>query len=331
MKYAVYGLGNALVDQEFEVTDEFLAENNIEKGLMTLIDENRQHELVANLQNSFGLKKRTGGGSGANSIVAVSQFGGKTFYACKVAQDEAGQFYASDLAKAGVKTRVSELNAQGVTGKCLVMVTEDAERTMNTFLGITSDLSERDLFLEELKAAEYLYIEGYLVTSDVSRNAVMKAREVARENNIKIAMTFSDPAMAKYFRPGLQEMIGDGLDLLFCNEEEAMSYTKTDDLITAVQSLHPLVKKIVVTRGPKGALVVNGDHHLDIAAVPAKAIDTNGAGDIFAGAFLYGITHGLDDAQSGHLASLSASKMVSIYGARLTSEDHKEILKKVVR
>ncbi|WP_020559101.1 adenosine kinase [Thiofilum flexile] len=330
MKYAVYGLGNALVDQEFEVTDEFLAKNDIEKGLMTLIDEARQHELVANLQHSFGLKKRTGGGSGANSIVAISQFGGKTFYACKVAQDEAGEFYASDLAKAGVKTRVNELNAQGVTGKCLVMVTDDAERTMNTFLGITSDLSEHDLFLDELKSAEYLYIEGYLVTSDVSRNAVMKARQVARDNNIKIAMTFSDPSMAKYFQAGLQEMIGDGLDLLFCNEEELLTFTKAPDLITAVQNLHPLVKKMVITRGEKGAVVVNGDHHLEIAAVPAKAIDTNGAGDIFAGAFLYGITHGLSDEQAGRLASLSASKMVSIYGARLSTAEHQEILKRVV-
>ena len=327
MKYDVYGLGNALVDKEFEVSDDFLAQHAIEKGFMTLIDEPRQHELLANLQHSFGLKKQTGGGSGANSIVAVSQFGGKTFYACKVAQDEAGEFYAADLAQAGVKTRVNELNAQGVTGKCLVMVTEDAERTMNTFLGITSDLSERDLFLDELKAAEYLYIEGYLVTSEVSRNAVMKARQVARDNHIKIAMTFSDPSMAKYFQAGLQEMMGDGLDLLFCNEEELLTFTKAPGLMTAVQNLHPLVKKMVITRGAKGALVVNGDHHLDIAAVPTQAVDTNGAGDIFAGAFLYGMTHGLSDDQAGRLASLSASKMVSIYGARLSAEEHQEILK----
>ena len=184
MKYHVFGIGNALVDKEFEVTEDFLAANGIQKGMMTLIDANQQQQLMAGLVETFGLKKRASGGSAANSIVAVSQFGGKAFYACKVANDETGEFYMHDLHAAGVSSKLDQVRcaSEGVTGKCLVMVTPDAERTMNTFLGITADFSEAELHLDELVQAQYLYIEGYLVTSDVSRAAVLKAREVAKAN-----------------------------------------------------------------------------------------------------------------------------------------------------
>lgn len=330
MKYDVYGLGNALVDSEFEVTDAFLAQAGIEKGLMTLIDESRRHALLTQLQAHVALKKRTGGGSGANSIVAISQLGGKTFYACKVGNDETGAFYAQDLAQAGVTTRLNELHSEGLTGTCLVMITPDAERTMNTFLGITADLSEQELFLEELAQAQYLYIEGYLVTSDTSRQAVMLAREVARKQGVKIAMTFSDPSMAKYFQAGLQTMLGDGVDILFCNQEEALTFTQQTTLEAAISALQVWAKKLVITRGAEGALIAEGVNRLTIAAVPTQAVDSNGAGDVFAGAFLYGMTHGLSDAQAGQLASLSASQMVSIYGARLTRAEHQAILKQVV-
>jgi len=142
MKYHVYGIGNALVDKEFEVTEAFFKDKGIEKGLMTLIEKDQLKTLLTGLNETFGLKKRAGGGSAANSIVAASQFGAKTFYACKVADDETGDFYMKDLAEAGVETKLDQVKGDGVTGECLVMVTEDAERTMNTYLGITSDFSE---------------------------------------------------------------------------------------------------------------------------------------------------------------------------------------------
>lgn len=187
MKYDVYGIGNALVDKEFEVTDDFLAAEGIEKGLMTLIDEERHNHLLSSLKQSMGLKKRAGGGSAANSIVAISQFGGKTFYACKVANDEFGEFYMNDLHAAGVATRLDQVRcaSEGKTGKCMVMVTPDAERTMNTYLGITSDFSAAELHYEELKQSNYLYVEGYLVTSDTSRAAVLEARKVAKQHGVK--------------------------------------------------------------------------------------------------------------------------------------------------
>ena len=195
MKYHVYGIGNALVDKEFEVSDEFLLQQQIEKRMMTLIDEEQHLQLLERLKQEFGLKKRAGGGSAANTMVAISQFGGRTFYACKVGDDEQGRFYMHDLHAAGVQTRLDQVKKEGMTGKCMVMVTPDAERTMNTFLGITSDFSVNELHFEDLKESQYLYIEGYLVTSEMSRAAVVKAREKAAEYGVKTAMTFSDPSM----------------------------------------------------------------------------------------------------------------------------------------
>jgi len=328
MKYHVYGIGNALVDKEFEVTDQFLADNGIEKGLMTLIEQDQQVTLLANLKEKFGLKKRAGGGSAANTIVAISQFGGKTFYACKVADDETGDFYMKDLAIAGVETKLDQVKGDGVTGKCIVMVTDDAERTMNTYLGITSDFSEQDLHLDELKDSEYLYIEGYLVTSDVSRNAAIKARQVAKENGVKTAFTFSDPAMVTYFKDGVSEIIGDGVDVLFCNEEEAQTYTGTNNLDDAIASLANIADKIIVTLGDKGAKAITGDKHVDIEVSAVKAIDTNGAGDMFAGAFMYGLTQGMSDRDAGMLASESAARIVATFGARLKKDVQQDLAEK---
>ena len=328
MKYDVYGIGNALVDKEFEVTDAFLAAEGIEKGLMTLIDEERHNHLLASLKQNMGLKKRAGGGSAANSIVAISQFGGKTFYACKVANDEFGEFYMHDLHAAGVDTRLDQVRctSEGKTGKCMVMVTPDAERTMNTYLGITSDFSAAELHYEELKQANYLYVEGYLVTSDTSRAAVLAAREVAKQHGVKMAMTFSDPSMATYFKAGLMEMLGEGVDLLFCNQDEAFAFTGQTHLNDAIRVLKPLARKLVVTLGSEGALVVNHDHEVRIAAQKVTPVDTNGAGDMFAGAFLYGLTQGFNDEQAGALASKAAARIIQVYGARLDKQTHQELL-----
>ncbi|MCK5896452.1 MAG: adenosine kinase [Cocleimonas sp.] len=321
MKYHVYGIGNALVDMEFSVSDSFLVENKIEKGLMTLIEEDKQQSLSENLINTFGLKKRAGGGSAANTIVAISQLGGNTFYACKVADDEGGDFYMQDLHQAGVETQLAQVKGDGVTGKCMVMVTDDAERTMNTYLGITSSFCEKDLHFEALANSEYLYIEGYLVTSDCSREAAIAARNVATENKVKTAFTFSDPAMVTYFKEGVADIIGEGVDVLFCNEEEAQTYTATDHLDDAITALGKIAKKIIITQGKEGATIITEGKRTFVKATQATAIDTNGAGDMFAGAFMYGLTQGYTDEEAGKLASQAASKIVSTFGARLEKED----------
>jgi sugar/nucleoside kinase (ribokinase family) len=183
--------------------------------------------------------------------------------------------------------------------------------------------------LDELKQAQYLYIEGYLVTSDISRAAAMKARAVAKAHGVKTAMTFSDPAMVKFFREGVNEMLGEGADILFCNEEEITAFTGEDDLERAIVAIKPFADKLVVTLGEKGAWVVDDlspAGRTVIAPNPVRAIDSNGAGDMFAGAFMYGITQGMDNATAGRLASLAASKIVTVFGARLSAEEHAQVL-----
>jgi len=323
-KYHVYGVGNALVDMEFEVEDSFFEANGIDKGLMTLVDEERQHELMGHLDAFEG--KKASGGSAANTIIATSYFGGKSFYSCKVASDDLGDFYVNDLQDAGVDSNVGDGRKDGITGKCLVMVTPDAERTMNTYLGITETFSVDELHLSAIKDSEYLYIEGYLVTSDTGRHAAIEARKIAEENGVKTALTFSDPAMVQFFKDGLKEMIGNKVDLLFCNEAEAMSWADTDNLDSAIDSLSQVADTFAITLGSKGALLFDGKHRVEISPHTVKAVDSNGAGDMFAGAFLYGITHGHSFYEAGNIASLAAARVVSQFGPRLVASEHKEIL-----
>ncbi|UZE97531.1 adenosine kinase [Alkalimarinus alittae] len=329
-KYHVYGIGNALVDKEFEVEDSFLQSTNIEKGLMTLVEQERLLEILEKLNTTFGLKKRASGGSAANTIIAVSYFGGKTYYSCNVANDETGDFYVNDLKAAGVDTNLGDDREDGVTGRCLVMVTPDAERTMNTYLGITANLSSKHLDEEAIKSSEYLYIEGYLVSSDTARPAAIEAKKIAEANGVKTAFTFSDPAMVQFFKDGLVEMIGDGVDLLFCNEAEALSYSDTDNIADAAKELKKIAKCFVITRSSKGAIVFDGDNQLTIAPNAITAVDSNGAGDMFAGAFLYAITHGYSYQQAGDLASLASAEVVSNFGPRLEPVHHAQIKQKIL-
>jgi len=327
-KYHVYGIGNALVDMEFEVEDGFLQNMSVDKGLMTLVDEGRQHQLINHLDAFEGNK--ASGGSAANTIIAVSYFGGKAFYSCKVASDDLGDFYVHDLQAAGVDSNVGDGRKQGITGKCLVLVTPDAERTMNTFLGITETFSVDELHQDALVESEYLYIEGYLVTSPTGRHAAIEARKIAEENGVKTALTFSDPAMVEFFKDGLLEMLGDGVDLLFCNEHEAKSWAGTDNLNQAVESIKSIAKTFAITRGSEGAVLFDGKHLIEISPHDIKAVDSNGAGDMFAGAFIYGITHGHSFYEAGNIASLAAARVVSQFGPRLDAATHKEILELVL-
>lgn len=328
-KYDVYGIGNAIVDMEFEVNDAFFKEHGIEKGLMTMVDEERQQVLVNAIQSKE--VKQQSGGSAANSIIAVNQFGGSAYYSCKVANDPFGHFYLKDLQDAGVDTNLQPGHLEeGITGKCLVMITTDAERTMNTFLGITSNFSVKEINEEALKNSKYIYIEGFLVPSASGKEAMLHAKELAKQHGVRTALTFSDPSMVKYFREGLTEVVGDGVDLLFCNEEEAMLYTGKDTVEEAREELKKAAKTFVITQGRNGAMIFDGDTFIDIEPYPVKAVDSTGAGDMFAGAFLFGISHGHSFAEAGKIASLAASKVVSKYGPRLEWHQAKEVLNQLV-
>lgn len=325
--YDVYAIGNALVDVEYRVTDDFLTRHGISKGQMTLTDEDAQQRLIAALDSEFGLEKRASGGSAANSIIAVAAFGGRSFYSCKVASDGTGDFYVHDLHAAGVSSNLKPVREAGISGTCVVMVTPDTERTMHTFLGITSDVSVAELVPDALQASRWLYIEGYLVSSDSARAAVREARRVARGHGVPIAMTFSDPAMVRFFKPGLAEMLDDGVDLLFCNEEEACLWADALSVEHALEELKTIARQVVVTLGSAGALVWDGQELVRISASPATPLDSNGAGDMFAGAYLFGLTRGWTPARAGALASRAAAAVVSQFGPRLPLEQHAALLR----
>jgi len=324
-KYDVYALGNALVDTEIEVSDAFLERMDVGKGLMTLVDEARQAELIEALANEAEPRKQTSGGSACNTVVATRYFGGNSYYACKVADDATGTIFVDDLTAAGVDTNMHGPRDSGVSGKCLVMLTPDAERTMNTYLGISSQVSNAELDEAAIAASQYVYLEGYLVSGDSSRAAAVRLRQLAEKNGVKTSLTFSDPAMVQFFKDGLNEMLGERVDLLFCNEAEATSFTDTDNVDAALEALKPRCGSAVITLGADGALVWDGEQTHRIDPVPVKAIDSNGAGDMFAGAFLYAITHGHDFAAAGKLAAAAAARLVSEFGPRLPAEVHQEL------
>lgn len=322
-KYHVFGIGNALVDMEFLVNDDWLARMNVEKGVMTLVDENRQHELMNQL-DPFEAKKFCGG-SAANTMIAISQFGGRAFYTCKVSSDDLGEFYFEDLVREGVNTNLSSTRPGGITGKCMVFITPDAQRSMNTFLGISHELSIDDLIEKEIKDSQYIYLEGYLASSKSAKEAAITARVLAEKNGVKVALTLSDLAMVRHFRSELEDMMGEKVDLLFANFEEAAEFAGSSNLEEVIDKIRKIATCFAITRGAKGAIVFDGEQFYHVEAPKVHPVDTTGAGDMFAGTFLYAITHGKNFQQAGTLACLAASKLVTQYGARLTRDQVKEL------
>jgi len=324
--FHVYGIGNALVDLDFEVSEATIRRLKIDKGLMTLIDDEKHHYLLEELDGVKHLKAC--GGSAANTLFTLQQMGAKTFYSCKIGNDEAGDFFYSDLISQGIQTNLHECEREGITGKCIVLVTPDADRTMNTFLGATHKFSKNQLSEAALKNSEFLYIEGYLVAAPLGCEAAITARKMANRHNIKTALSLSDPNMVTYFREGLCTIIGDKVDVLFCNEQEAKLFTHTDDLNLAKERLMDYANTFVITLGSHGSIVYNGNEFSHVLSYKAKVVDTVGAGDVFAGVFLYGITHGYSYFDSADLANFAASKVVQKFGPRLIQEEINQVHEK---
>ena len=329
-KYDVYGIGNALVDTEFEVTENFLKEQKIEKGCMSLLDKEGHQSLSKILSQDFEVKKQSGGGSAGNSMYALTQFGGKAFYSCKVASDSVGEYFLSELGHNNVETSSQE-KTSGTSGQCLIMITPDAERTMNTYLGVSADLSIAEIDFEAAKRSEYIYIEGFLVSSDSARDAIMELRNFARNNGVKVALTFSDPTVVTHFKDTINDLLTGGVDLLFCNEEELKIWANSDDFEEACSKMSKFAKQFAVTRGAQGATLFDGNEYISIAPNKVKAINTNGAGDMFAGAFLYGITQSYNFKKAGEFASLASSQVVTQFGPRLDPIEHHDLKMKMQR
>lgn len=336
----ILGIGNALVDSEFVLTEEQLHLSGLTKGNMTLASFAEQSDLDDYLyEQKVVATKQASGGSAANTIFAVASLGGQTAYLCRVGDDEQGKFYLADLQKGGVATLPNAMVVGETTGSCMVLVTPDGERTMQTFLGTSAQIDESNIdfnhaILAEFGKGDWLYIEGYLAFNPAAQTAITQLKTFARDKGMKIAVSFADPAVVKFGRDGIEHMLDGGVDAVFCNCEEAMIFTAQTHHDAATQALLDVTKLAVVTNGAQGTRVAtqdgqNGQNALVKIATPsvAKVIDTNGAGDNFAGAFLYGLSQGHDLAQCGKLASQVASQVIQNFGARLAVADYQAIAK----
>ena len=320
-RYDVYGIGNALVDTEYQVDEVFLKAAQLQKGVMTLIDAEERSRIIDLLESEhkFEVVNQSGGGSAANTMVAISQLGGASFYSCKIANDAIGDFFLQDLVAVGIDTNLDGRKA-GISGQCISMVTPDADRTMTTHLGISHELSVQELDEDALRQSKYLYIEGYLVTSPSAFQAALRAQRIARETGVLVSLTLSDPAIVESFKQSFDQFAEHGIDLLFCNEDEAMIWTGSKTPPEAFTKLQTVCKQVAMTCGKDGAMVWDGSTKSIVPATPATALDTTGAGDIFAGVFLYCLSQGQTFAQAASLANRSASVLISRYGARLNKE-----------
>ena len=329
-EYDIYAIGNALIDTEIEVSDDDLTRFGIEKGFMTLVDEARQLELTELLSDHLTASRRASGGSACNTIIAASYFGAKTFYSCKLADDENGRFYLNDLERAGVDYLPEFAQHDGTSGKCLVLITPDADHTMNTYLGVSASIDSNQIHVPAIENARYVYLEGYLAASDAATDACLAIKTLAQQSNSQIALTFSDPSMVNYCRDNLVKIVGDGVDLLFCNETEALDFTGTENLDDAVVELKKIARQFALTRGAEGAWVYDGEQLHTIEPHTVQPVDSNGAGDLFAGAFLYAISHNHSFVDAGNLASAASAQLVTQFGPRLDPSQYTGIHNQVL-
>lgn len=316
-KFDLNAIGNALVDTEIMVADSVIDDLGIKKGSMTLIDDKTFNTILSKLSSLP--THRACGGSAANTLITSSHLGLNCFYNYKVGADNNGQFYTKDIEKNGITgNNSSHTDKNQQTGACIVLVTPDAERTMCTYLGVSALLSANDVNIAAIKSSNFLYIEGYLAGSESGLKAGLEAKKIAAETGIQTALTLSDISMIKFCKEGLDALIGsEGISLLFCNETEAMSYTQTDNAHDAAKKLKSICKLSAITLGKNGALITSPNEQILVNSPKTNAINTNGAGDTFAGAFLAGIQKNLDIRTCGIWGCTAASYVVSQFGPRL--------------
>ena len=312
--YDVYALGNAIVDTEVAVGEEFLSANGLSKGVMTLVSEQLQGALARRLTGY--VQHRAGGGSAANTAVGVAQFGGKAFFTGKIGSDENGALYRTSMAEAGVDFDVDEV-AGPPTGSSLILVTPDGERTMQTTLGASYHLAAADVDEDRIARSQVLYIEGYLSGSPQTEPVVLHAMQVAAGAGVRVSMSLSDPSIVTNLSDTMRHAIGKHVELLFCNEHEAATFTGQQEREDALRALARVSPMVFMTIGGEGSLVSEGGRTTKIDAHDVPVVDTTGAGDLYAAGVLYGLTHGMSPAESGKLGSFASASVVSRIGPRL--------------
>lgn len=315
--YDLTCIGNAIVDVIAPCDEMFIKTYNIEKGAMTLIDEARVQELYAAMREST----QTSGGSAANTAAGFGSFGGKGAYLGRIKDDIPGQIYAKDMAACAIAFP-SPMSADGpATGRSMIFVTPDGQRSMNTFLGAASLFGEADVVEETVATSAITYMEGYLFDRDEAKAAFYKAAEIAHNAGQQVSLTLSDSFCVNRHRHDFAKLIHDQVDILFANEEELLAQIETDNLDEALQAIAGQCRIAAITRSDKGSVIVADGTITPIEAAPVvQVIDSTGAGDQYAAGFLYGLSQNIPLAECGRLASLAASEVISHIGPRPASD-----------
>jgi len=325
-KFDVFGMCNALYDIQAEVGEAKLADLKLDKGAMMLLSDDEQKAIVPSVYTD--IVNTEAGGSGANTMIGIALLGGTACYTSRVGRDEHGRMYREGLAAQSVKANLGE--GDGATGVSLIMVTPDAQRTMCTYLGMAQDLRADDVNVDDLQASKYLYITGYLWDTENQKEAVLHAMKEAKGAGVKVALSLSDPFCVARHKDDFLRLLDEYVDVVFANKDEAVSLTDAKDPREAAQKLAYLTGGIaVVTLDEAGSLLAQSDELHEIPVYPVKAVDTTGAGDMYAAGILYGLTQNLPLPVTGRLASYCAAQVVAQLGPRLDGFDPKvlEVIK----
>ncbi|MEE8350724.1 MAG: adenosine kinase [Rhodospirillales bacterium] len=311
-RFDVVGIGNAIVDVLAHAEDDFLASHELNKGTMTLIDADTADKLYGDM----GPAIECSGGSAANTIACLASLGGQGAFIGKVRDDQLGEAFRHDIQTLGISFETAFANDGVSTARCLIFVTPDAQRTMQTYLGACVDLGPDDVDEEVIRAAKITYLEGYLWDPAEAKEAFVKAARLAHDGGRQVSLSLSDPFCVDRHRDEFLDLVNDHIDILFANEEEILSLYQVEEFDDALQKVRGHCQIAALTRGEKGSVVVSGDEVHVIDAEPASLVDTTGAGDAFAGGFLYGLTQGHDLARCAHIGGIVAGQVIGHVGAR---------------
>jgi sugar/nucleoside kinase (ribokinase family) len=306
-------IGNAIVDVLAHADDGFIKAEGLNKGAMALIDAATADRLYGRM----GAGIECSGGSAGNTAAGIASLGGAAGYVGKVADDQLGQVFAHDIRAVGVEYRTPPLKGGAPTARCLILVTPDAQRTMNTFLGACVALGPADIDPAQVTRAQVTYFEGYLWDPPAAKDAIRKAIQVAKGAGRKVSLTLSDAFCVDRYRAEFRELVEGSVDILFANESEIESMYQTKDFDTALTAVRGKCPIAVLTRSAKGSVVVTAEETHSVHAAPVKqVVDTTGAGDLFAAGFLYGLTHGKSLADCARIGGIAAAEVISHVGAR---------------
>jgi len=328
MKNDISAIGNALVDTVFKVEHSLISDLGLEIDQMTLSSAEEHAPIIDRLIASGADTVSDCGGSATNSLVAAASFGAKCFHTCKVSDDQDGIRYLESLKEAGVGHKGNMAPSSTIpTGKCLILVTPDAKRTMTTALNVSSLMDDNDLDLSQIANSKIFYIEGYMVTSEENYKVTLQAlNHLQNFPDVKIAFSLSDPGIVMGFKDKFHEMESFGLDYIFGNDDEAMAFVDAENIDEAFTKLQEKPYTSIITTGEKGSSVITSDEIIHTPKVNIEPVDTNGAGDMFAGSFLYALLQNHDLRSCAEFANYGASKVVETFGPRLTREGYQEVL-----